>query len=125
MTCGTVWIAHYYEIQDFYEFEDIEQASATARWVGYWDRGGVGGEQAHEQMPDLIELRDALAWARERSSKIWLRIDDDEGYLWSGEGRCPSGSGRVLSATDSRLEVSDARVIGASLLERHLRGRKY
>jgi len=63
---------------------------------GYWDThpDPVDGGEI-ETLPEGLSLESAIAWARERSSRVLVRNDDSlyplptGRYLWAGDAACP------------------------------------
>jgi hypothetical protein len=74
---GTVWIA-------------ADRApSGTLEWFGYWDIEPDGAPRHLEDGPRWQRPEDAVAWGRERTPRVLIRLDEVGGYWWAGIGPPP------------------------------------
>lgn len=57
------------------------------RWFGHLQTEG----RVVEYGPDWVSPEDAMIWARERTSSIFIRLRVEGRYWWAGEGAPPLG----------------------------------
>jgi len=60
----------------------------TGVFGGYWDAEPPGPPAVLHQLTPDDDIRGLIAWGRERSKRIVVRMPDDVHY-WAGDNRCP------------------------------------
>ena len=75
---GTVWMS-------------VSVENDSPYWRGYWDLEPDGPPTMLEQGPGWHDLREAILWGRERSSRVFVRLDERRGYWFAGSGVAPEG----------------------------------
>lgn len=58
-------------------------------WMGYWDLAPDGPPTPLETGPGWTSAEAAVAWGRVRAPRVLIRVDENSGYLWAGDGEAP------------------------------------
>lgn len=105
---------------DWDPFHDEESEEYPPSWYGYVQYGDDALELTEGPFfPDALE---AVRWWRDRSSRIYVRLEEEGEPFWAGEGPAPESDDpmRIFDEHDQRVQAAGTRQAATSrLASRH------